>query len=195
MRLLYSAYIKNPKNVCFDGEDNGEEVLLILRKHVITNLSWISISVLLFNMPEIMFFVFKLNGFSSWEVIPVSFRLILGMFWYAFSFGFVFVSFLTWYFSVNIVSTKRVVDIDFFGFINRRFSEALLTNIQDLTHEISGVAETIFNYGTLHIQTAGEKQEIEFEDIPRPSLAQDFISDLTRGVKADGVPDIKETNK
>lgn len=183
MKLIYSSYISNPKNVCFDGEDNDEKILLILRKHFITNLKWILIALFLFNLPEFAFFILKINGVADFSFLPLSYRFVLSFFWVLVSFGFFFSEFLTWYFSVYIVSTKRVVDIDFSGFMHRRFSEALLTNIQDLTHQISGVSQIIFHYGTLFIQTAGEKQEIEFEHIPSPAKAQDFISDLTRGVQ------------
>jgi uncharacterized membrane protein YdbT with pleckstrin-like domain len=192
MKLLYSSYIKDPKNVCFDGEDPDETVLLVLRKHFVTNIPWFLLFVFLLNLPDLLYLLIKFNGFDSWELIPLSYRFVLSTFWFVFTFGFFFVSFLTWYFTVNIVSSRRVVDIDFIGFINRRFSEALLTNIQDLTNEVSGAVQIVFHYGTLLIQTAGEKQEIEFDDIPDPAGAQDFISDLTRGVKADGKSDLKE---
>ncbi|MBI2414760.1 hypothetical protein HYV31_02885 [candidate division WWE3 bacterium] len=192
MGLLYSSYIKSPKNVCFDGEDKDEQVLLVLRRHFITNFNWVVVSILLFNAPQIASFILRVNGVATWEFLPISYRTILFFFWYLFSFGYFFVSFLIWYFSVYIVSSKRVVDIDFQGFTNRRFSEALLTNIQDLTHTINGTMQVIFHFGNLFIQTAAEKQEIEFESIPDPASVQDFISDITRGVKIDGAPDIKE---
>mgnify|MGYP006448658395 CR=1 FL=1 len=54
----------------------------------------------------------------------------------------------------------------------------MLSNIEDLTHQYSGFGQVTFNYATLHIQTAGEMRELEFESIPRPGEVQDFISDL-----------------
>lgn len=178
MKLLYSAYIKNPKHIEFEGEDPDEQVLLTLRRHPITNLRWILITAFLLNVPKLASFLLNLNGVSSWDFMPGSLRFVLIVFWFLFTFSYFFTSFLIWFYSVYIVSSKRVVDIDFHGFLHRRFSEALLSNIEDLTHQYSGFGQVTFNYATLHIQTAGEMRELEFECIPRPGEVQDFVSDL-----------------
>jgi hypothetical protein len=104
---------------------------------------------------------------------------MLVAFWYLFTFGYIFTSFLRWFFNAYLVTNKRVVDIDFESLVHRRFSEAFLYNVEDLTHQISGALQVIFNYGTLHIQTAGETRELEFESIPQPATVQDMISDLS----------------
>lgn len=179
MKLLYSSYVKDPVGVCFTGEDSDEKILLVLRKHVITNLRWILGTILLFNAPVIAAAVLRVNGVTSLDFMPLTFRFIGLTLWYIISFGYFFTSFLIWFFSTYIVSDKRVVDIDFHGFIHRSFSEALLSNIEDLTHRVSGATQVIFHFGTVDIQTAGESREIEFEKVPNPAHVQDFISDLT----------------
>ncbi len=179
MNLLYKSYIEHPDKVCFEGEDKDETILLTLRKHFVTNVRWIIITIILFNVPALSTLLLKYNGIDSWGFLPISFRIVLLCLWYVFSFGYFFTSFLIWFYSVYLVSNKRVVDIDFHGLLHRRFSEALLSNIEDLTHQISGVAQVLFHYGNIHIQTAGELRELEFEAVPHPGKVQDFISDLS----------------
>jgi len=69
---------------------------------------------------------------------------------------------------VFIITNKRVIDIDFDNLLNKKFSEANLSMIQDVTSEVKGVAQTMFNYGNVLIQTAAEIPEITFELVPNP---------------------------
>lgn len=178
MKLLVKSFIEHPDKVSFEGEDKDETILLTLRKHFVTNTKWILIALVLFNVPALSTMLLKYNGIDSWGFLPIGFRIVLVMLWYIFSFGYVFTSYLIWFYSVYLVSNKRVIDIDFHGLLHRRFSEAMLSNIEDLTHQISGVAQVLFHYGNIHIQTAGELRELEFESVPEPGKVQDFISDM-----------------
>ena len=67
-----------------------------------------------------------------------------------------------------IITDKRVIDVDFNNLLVKKFSEARLLMIQDITSKVSGLFQTIFNYGKVKVQTAGETPEIIFEDIPNP---------------------------
>lgn len=178
MKVLFSHLIKNPKHEFFDGEDNDEHIILTVRRHLITNLGWISFAIILFYLPAFVPLLFEMNGIDLESLLPASYRFILWIFWYLIVFGYVFMSYLGWFFNVYLITNKRVIDIDFAGLAHRRFSEAYLYNIEDLTHQISGALQVIFHFGTVHVQTAGEISEIEFENIPRPDVVQDVISDL-----------------
>lgn len=178
MHLLYSAYMKDPRDVYFDGEDNDEKIILCLRRHLITNLKWILISILLFAVPPLVPSLLEFNEITIFESVGGEYAFVLMLFWYVFAFGYTLTSFLGWYFNAHLITNKRIVDIDFEGLIHRRFSEASLSNIEDLTHQISGALQVVFNYGTVHIQTAGELRELELEFIPKPARVQDTISDL-----------------
>ncbi len=68
------------------------------------------------------------------------------------------------------LTDRDVIDIDRkpFGFSESR-KQAPLTNIQNVTAERPGFFATIFDYGNVHIETAGAQAEIVFDRIPRPS--------------------------
>ncbi len=181
MKILYSSFLREPEKVGFEGEDKDEKIILVLRQHPITNTPWILFSIFLLLAPIFLPILLRLNQITTFSALPLSYKFIIGTFWYVFSFGYLFTSFLGWYFTVYLVTNKRLVDIDFEGLIHRRFSDALLSNVEDLTHQISGALQVIFNYGTLHIQTAGEHRELDFENIPTPTKVHDIVSDLSAG--------------
>lgn len=171
-----AAFATKPRRVFFQNQDQGEKIILLLRQHVITNLPWVIISFALALLP-IMFLAFQ-EGFAFWQVLSDNFRWVLLALWYLISFGYVLVNFLTWYFSVMLVTNKRIMDIDLVGFLYRQVTETKLKEVQDVSHTQGGIAQIIFNYGNLYVQTAGTAQNIEILKVPRPGYVHDFITDL-----------------
>jgi hypothetical protein len=174
MSSLLGTFIKEPKNTKFDGEDDDEDILYIFRRSFITNLDWICIAVVMVITPSIV------GGILSFDNITVSrsFLFTLSVFWYLATVGFLFQNFTNWFFNVYIITTKRIVDVDFHGILYKNISEAPLKNLEDVTSNISGALEVIFNYGSVFIQTSAEKREFEFESIPNPAKVRDIISDM-----------------
>lgn len=183
MKILYSSYLQKPTHIRFDGEDKDEFLILILRKHFITNLVWIFMALFMVCIPTLLIGLLESNNVILITSLPRAYRFMLAAFWYLFTFGYIFTSFLRWFFNAYLVTNKRIIDIDFESLVHKRFSEAFLFNVEDLTHQVSGALQVIFNYGTLHMQTAGETRELEFESIPRPATVQDIISDLSGAKK------------
>lgn len=182
MSILFSSFLDRPKGIYFDGEDTDEQIILSLRRHFITNLDWIIITLVLFFIPYFISLFSTFTGEDFFVVLPTKYSFVLYTFWYLFVFGYAFEHFVSWFFNVYIVTNKRIVDIDFFGLLHRRVSEAQLDDIEDITHQVSGASQVVFNYGTVIVQTAGESRELDFEDVPMPSKVQDVISDLSAQV-------------
>lgn len=157
-----SSLLINPHVFDFEERDSNEKIMLVARPHWFTNVSWIVTSFFLVLAPSLLKFVPIING------IPVKFQ-ILGVFvWYLITFAFAFEKFISWYFDVYIITDERVIDISFNNLLDKKFSEAKLTMIQDVTSRVSGVSQTMLNYGTVLIQTAAEVSEIHFEMVPNP---------------------------
>ena len=72
----------------------------------------------------------------------------------------------------------KVIDIDRkpFGFGESR-KQAPLRNIQNVRAERPGFFATLFDYGNVHIETAGADSDIIFDRIPHPSQV---LSDIFR---------------
>jgi len=166
------TYTYMPKNIDFITREPKEKIILILRRHLITNIGWIALSILMLFAPAV------LAMFPFLDFLPERFRFIAVLGWYLITTVFVLENFLRWFFNVNIITNERVVDIDFVNLIYREISEASLDNIQDVTTRLGGATRTIFNYGDIFIQTAAEVQDIEFLAVPRPDKVAKVIRQL-----------------
>lgn len=176
--LGISSFVKNPKDTTYDGEDRDEEILYVLRRAFITNFTWITVTVILAFVPIFLDPYLRSFRYEGEPLVSLVFIFVLTVFWYIFTFGYAFVHFLNWYFNVYIITTKKIVDIDFHGLLYKNISEATLYNIEDVTSVVSGAVNVVFNIGDVFIQTAGERREFDFELVPNPSSVRDLISDL-----------------
>ncbi len=170
---LWSAFVARPRGVNFESQGDGEKIILLLRRHWITNLRWLAIALLLALAPFVLGQAPFMTGF------PARFQFAALVSWYLLVLAYVIQQALSWFFNVGIITNRRVVDIDFFSLIHKRISDADLDKIQDITFNISGALRTVFNYGTVFIQTAAEKPELSFENVPNPALVAKVLEKLT----------------
>lgn len=173
-----NSFIKKPKQMSFEGEDSDEEILFVFRRALITNAGWLFISAFLLMAPLMFNSFIMLVSKQAPGLFKPSFIFIINTFWYIFTFGFMFERFLNWFFNIHIITNKRIVDMDFDHLLHRNITEAPLRNIEDITYTISGAVETVFNFGTVSVQTAAEQREIEFKQVGDPAKIQDLLSDL-----------------
>ena len=173
-----SSSLVFPKVFSFSEKDDDENILLVLRPHWFTNLSWILTAIFMALVPISLTYVPLLSSFS------LKYKFISILFWYLITFIVAFEKFLSWYFDVYIITDNRVVDIDFKNLIVKKFSEADIHKIQDVTSNVIGFFPTMFNYGVVNIQTAAEVPEISFENIPNPEKVIKVLQELREKKKS-----------
>lgn len=173
---MFPAYIENPGHFRFEGQDPTEKILLLLRAHPITNFNWIIPAILVFFIP---FLAPGLLSFINIDLssLPEQFGIVFLMINYLLVLIIVFEGFLHWYFNVYIVTNKNIVDVDFHSILFKNIDIAPLRNIEDVSSSMGGILNSIFHYGLVYIQTAGNTKNIDFESVPRPHFVADFILD------------------
>lgn len=177
-----TAFAVNPDGVRFETQEAQEVVILFLRQHIIVNLGWVLLAVLLILVPTLLFpFLVNVLGLSL--SVPVGYVIVGTLFWYLGTFGFILAKFLGWYFNIYIVTDERVVDIDFYYLLYKRFSQAELNKIQDISYASGGIFATFFNYGNVTIETAGEMPNLEFDKVPYPEKVVETVRNLTEQIK------------
>ncbi|MFW6110233.1 MAG: PH domain-containing protein [Patescibacteria group bacterium] len=176
-KLSKLAYAKNPKNVEFRDQRNGEEILFLLRGHPLTNLCSFLIFLFLLVTPFLLRIILK-DTMLDFSLFPSSLRILLFMLWYLGSLGYALLSFLNWFFNIYLITNRRIVDLDYFGFLFYRLSEAELSQIQDVTYSVSGLLSVLFNFGDILVQTAAEHREFDFIAVPNPAEVHDIVTDL-----------------
>lgn len=169
-----SAFVIRPA-VTFETQGAEEKILLLLRKHPVTNFIWLSIAVLgiLFSA-TLLPLIINLGVFA----LPLRYSIYLPFLSVFLFVSYALINFIVWYFNVYIVTDERVLDVDFYSLIYKRVSEAQISKIQDVTYQQGGVVRMIFNYGDVLIQTAAEQSEFEFEAVPQPAYIARMIGDL-----------------
>ncbi len=167
-----SPFCYYPDHVKFASADKEEKVILLLRKHPITNVKWVISLVLALLVPA--FFPLFLPENS----LPFEYILVISLVWYLMLTAFAIERFLSWFFHVNIVTDERVFDVDFHTIFSREISDANLDQIQDVTVEVGGALRTLFHYGNVVIQTAAEIPMISFDDVPNPDMVARVLRDL-----------------
>lgn len=95
------------------------------------------------------------------------------------AFAFIFLILATRIYKGNqlIVSDKSVTQVLQVGLFNRKISELSMVNVEDVTAEQSGIFPTLFNYGALKIETAGEQNNFVFIYCPNPNAYAKAILD------------------
>lgn len=167
-----SAYCFYPDGVKFINEDPEEKIILLLRRHPVTNLSWISWTFLMIIAPS--FFPF----FPPFELLPLRFEFIVTLVWYMITASFALEGFLKWFFQVNIVTDERIIEVDFLSLLYREMTDANIDQIQDVTPRVGGTLRTFFNYGDVVIQTAAAVPLITFEGVPNPDKVAKVLREL-----------------
>jgi hypothetical protein len=167
-----SAFCYFPHNVEFINEEPGEEVVLLVRRHLITNAGWILLVIAMAFAP------LAIKFFPLLDFLPLRFQLVSILFWYLLILAIAIQGFLGWFFSVNIVTNKRVIDVDFVNLIYRKITDAEISHIEDATVEMGSVVRTLFDYGDIVIQTAAEIPEVTFDAVPHPDRIDKILSDL-----------------
>lgn len=175
-----SSFYQNPLGIWFQGQEEDEEIILFLRSHFITNLPWIFLSVILIFTPFAFLFVFPaLNGLLfNLSFISARFITIFIIFFYLVVLAYALVSFITWYYNIFIVTKKRVVDIDFSDLVYHNVALTKLNLVQDIDYNQVGFIRSLFNYGDVFIQTAGDKPNFDAKAVPKPAKVAQIIEDL-----------------
>ncbi|OGH24245.1 MAG: hypothetical protein A3B47_04095 [Candidatus Levybacteria bacterium RIFCSPLOWO2_01_FULL_39_24] len=177
---VLSSFCPNPKGVSFQTQKDEESIILFLRSHILTNLSWITISFVLIVLPVIIL-TFLSNFGLDFLSTPAAnrFTAVFVLFYYLLVFSFVFVNFLHWFYNVFIVTSERVVDIDYSDVVVHNIAVTDLSHIEDVNYTQSGFIPTFFHYGNLFVQTAGNERNFEAFSVPKPREATHIIGDLT----------------
>ncbi len=159
--------------------DPDEKILRIMRRDIFILFRKILLSLVMLVLP-LVFFALAVNLFPNLMSGSIAHPLaVLGMSaYYLFVWLFSFFMFIDYYLDVWIVTNERIIDVQQKGFFSRTIAEQRLSRVQDVTSEVEGVWPTVFRFGNVHVQTAGEIQRFNFMQVPRPDDVRDFIIKL-----------------
>lgn len=177
-KSFLTAFVSHPLGISFGQAEVGEDLIILLRAHIVTNLPWVLGTLILFLVPFVIFPILAASG--ALPNLGMGTGLVITIFWYLGVFTFAFLNLLYWLFNVYIVTNERVVDVDWNSVIFRKVSSTQIAKIQDVNAAQAGVFAGIFDYGDVQIQTAGAEENFEFKAVPHPQLVAKKIEELTQ---------------
>jgi len=175
---FFSSFCYYPKGVSFATQQEEEEIILLIRRDFITNVPWIFA---VFGLLAIPFLIAPFFDFLF--PIPLSDTTLSYLLFSYFLavFGFIILKFSLWYFHVSFITNIRIVDVDVHGLLLRETTETRLELVEDIGYQQNGFIPSLFDYGFVHIQTAGAQQNIEFDKAPQPARIAEIIGDRIGG--------------
>ncbi len=156
-----------------------EHVVLFLRRHWFALLGIVSAVVLLVGIPLAVGWYYQ-GTLENWIAHPIigPVFVILGSIYFLSIWLFAFLEFTDYYLDTWIITNERIINIEQEGLFNRTASELDLAAVQDTTAEIRGIIQTIFTYGQVYVQTAGEKGRFHFKNIDNPEHVKELVTRL-----------------
>ncbi|MSR84964.1 hypothetical protein EXS71_00785 [Candidatus Uhrbacteria bacterium] len=157
----------------------GEKLIYCLRRHPITLASLVICMVILLLAP---FGIFQYLQIYQPDLLAdqamMTVVLLGGSIFFLYAWLFLFQNFVDWAMDLWIVTNKRILNIEQQGLFGRTASELRIYRIQDVTSSVNGFFHTMFDFGDVEIQTAGERLRFLFEQVPHPNKVAKMIVEL-----------------
>lgn len=152
----------------FDDQLDDEEVLFVFRKHPIVmrrGLIYSMIAILLGTVPSLIKpeYSYLIGGLAAGFILA----LIV-----------ILPSWITWHYSVFIVTDQRMIQITQKGLWKRSVVDIGLNQIQMVNYEVKGLEETMLGFGTIMLQTF--VGDLIIHDVHHPARIQKKILTILR---------------
>lgn len=143
----------------------GEHVEIVKRRHPITFVPQMFLFILMLVLPLVVGqLVFDGKIDIKNPLLHTSGVLLMSIY-YLSALLFFMGQFVDYYLDITIVTNDRIIDIEQKGIFGRQISELDLARIQDVNSEVKGIIASIFNYGLVEVQTAGDEANFEMHDV------------------------------
>ncbi len=157
----------------------GEHLVLQLRKHWFLFLGellpYAIIAVVPFALPKLLVFAPPMAQYATFfDFQTPLMRAALGV-WLLVIWTGAWGAFTKYFLSVWILTSQRLVDIEQRRYFSREVSSVLLSRVQDVTTDVTGVIPSLLGIGNINVQSAGATERFSMRGIPRPEQMRDLI--------------------
>lgn len=170
---MYMAKNNEPQAQDFEGQHEGEEVVLVFRRHIIAMRKGFYMLLIPFAVSSIPPLIWQDNLVLF--LLPLA-GLLLGLVLFMYQF-------LMWYFTVYIVTNERIRQVTQKGFFGKDVVELRLSKIQNISYNIPGFFGEIFKFGTIVIQTF--VGDLVIKNVENPSEIYNKLQDAVHSATKD----------
>ncbi len=164
----------------FEGQREGEEVLLVFRRHIIAlrkGFYSILIPFLIASLPTLIFpgeFLYLYIAFGG-----LAFGLIL-----------FFYHWIGWYYTLFILTNQRLRQSTQNGLFGKSVIDLPVSKIQNISYTIPGLSGEMFKFGTIVIQTY--VGDLILDMIDHPARVYNKLQDVASNATSDQQMDTNE---
>lgn len=162
------------------NQKSYEKILFVRRRHPITFVPYVIFFLLLLTAPFGLYWLVTHSSLNQFFQNQTGFIIsILGASLYYLScYLFFYTNFVTFHLDLWIVTNDRLLDMEQNGLFHRTVAELDLYQIQDASSEVNGFFPSLFNYGNISLQTAGEIPKFTFKNVANPNQLREQILQL-----------------
>jgi len=154
---------------CIPGHED-ETLLIFTHRHWASLLKTIIIVLFFLILPIIILIIVFSFKSSSFHGNALNFIVVAISLYYMVMTTFAFTEWISFYYNILAVTETEVIEIIQNGIFDRKISEISILRIQDVSSEINGFLGTLFGYGNVIVESAGEQtQKYVIKDIPHPN--------------------------
>lgn len=152
----------------FEDQLENEDLIYVFRKHPIVmrkGLIFSMLAILGGTIPSLIKpeYSYLFGGLAAGFIVAA---LVFMPYW------------ITWYYSVYIVTDQRLIQITQKGLWNRSVVDIGLNQIQMVNYEVSGLEETMLGFGTIMMQTF--VGDLVIHDVHHPARTQKKLLTILR---------------
>lgn len=164
----------------------GEVVLAEVRQYPFASAGrWVLIVVMVLGP---FFFLLPLLNWGKWGLLIFFVVLIIGLLLLA-------RTLMVLMRTVFVITSHRLIDVDQRGFFEQVVSETTYNTIQDVSFTVKGVRQTMADYGTIKIQTAGNQANLAIVNARHPAAIHELILKARAEAADVPVPEDDEVNE
>ncbi len=90
-------------------------------------------------------------------------------------------NFYDYYLDAWIITSKGIIDVEWFGWFHRQSSRVLYSDIQGVSYEIQGVLGTVLRYGTISVEKISTGSTISLAFVLHPRAVESLILKCMEG--------------
>lgn len=167
-------------HIHFDGQHQGEQVKVVLRRHIFFLILGYIYTILIALVSLILYFI--LPSFYPLLIEEETISIVYDLAFLLIALFLVYIMFLKWvnyYLDSYLITNQRLLSVDQEGMFHRRVAEADVGNVQDVKVLVKGFFATLIKFGNVRVQTASaDSRTLYLDDVPAPYILKDLVLKL-----------------
>ncbi|MDP2631440.1 MAG: PH domain-containing protein [Candidatus Uhrbacteria bacterium] len=147
-----------------------EQTIGVIRRSLWSEFHRVSLSIVWVLVP--FFFFFPLLSFGGFGIFLFVALLASGIL-------FAVKTWLVWRFTMLIVTSERIVDVEQRGFFDRQISYLQMDNVREVVAKRSGIIKRILDIGIIRVKTKNDEEfDLELSGVRHPNKVRDFLDEV-----------------